>query len=959
MSLPAAVTSELHALPMELRDSAGRFFERLCADFGQPDDLLVPKLSRVIAGSEFAANVMLRDWQIMSARLPGFDQPVSIANLDEFVTAFSQTGQTIDEAKASLRRERDRLLVQIYWRDICEDAEIAETLESLSIVADRLLCAACIYATRQMQERFGSMRASDGTVVPLVVLGMGKLGGGELNFSSDIDIVFAYSRGGSSDGPKELAAQPYFDRLSRYVVALLDEVTADGFVYRTDTRLRPFGDSGPPVVSFAALETYLLNHGRDWERYAYVKARLVGPLPADDVRRDLFDNLISPFVYRRYLDYGVFESLRDMHKMISAEVKRRDLADNVKLGPGGIREIEFIAQTLQLVRGGSQPELQTPSLLAVLPRLVDQKGLRATDANRLLAAYRFLRKLENCIQAIRDEQTHELPADRVDRERLCLAMNFADWETLLATLEKHRTWVATYFDEVTFRGQNDVENSAFRQLVIEHWSAAAAVEVWRQMLEANEFTNAPEIAERIVAFRETSLAQKISKAATDRLQTFMPRLLRLAGERANPARAVARSLSVVEQVLRRSAYLALLNENQLAAERLVRLCEKSAYIARELARYPVLLDELLDPRLLTEPLPKPTLLAELRGAGDDRDDSEVQMEQLARFQRGHMFRIAVADFTDTLTIMKVSDSLTFLAEAVLEHALSIAWADLAAKHGQPCYELEGKQHIAGFGVIAYGKLGGLELSYGSDLDVVFLHDSRGTSQVTNGGKPLDNAIFYQRLVRRMVHFLTTRTSTGELYEIDTRLRPSGRKGLLVTSTDAFERYQVENAWTWEYQALLRARPVAGSTALGAQFDRIRAETLTTRIKLDTLRDDVLSMRARMRKELDKSEAEFFDLKHGQGGVGDLEFIVQYLLLQNAGRYPDVIEYTDNIRQLDGLARCGVITLEVATELQDIYRAYRRRQHHLVLNDETMIVSDAEFEAERAAVVRHWAAVFGS
>ncbi len=961
MTLTADLTDAMQAVPVGLRASTQRFFERLLDEHDIPGTVAKHGLARVAACSDFAAGVMLRDWPAVKERVGDVSAAIAADSLERFAAQFAESDQSLEDAKAMLRRERNRLLLHIYWRDVCGAASPDETLASLSLVADYLVRAAAEFAGRQMRLRYGEVRDRDGRAVRLVVIGMGKLGGGELNFSSDIDIIFAYPRDGSSDGAKELAAQPYFDRLSRQIVALLDDVTADGFVYRTDTRLRPFGDSGPPVVSFAALESYLLNHGRDWERYAYVKARLVGPVPPSDVENDLFDNLINPFVYRRYLDYGVFESLRDMHKMIAAEVQRRDLADNVKLGPGGIREIEFIAQTLQLVRGGSRPELRTPSLLTVLPRLIDAKSFNDETVAALLAAYRFLRKVENAIQAIRDEQTHELPSDAEDRARLCFAMAIDDWPAFTRLLSEHRAAVSRCFDEVTFRGQDDGESPTFRQNVAKLWESGCPVEEWRQLLEENEFPRAAELAAMIVNFRDAPATQKIGKAAAERLQTFVPRLLRLAGERANPARALRRSLSVVDRVLRRSAYLALLNENRLAAERLVRLCEKSSYIAAELARFPVLLDELLDPRLLTEPVPKAKLLAELRDSdrGAEQDDSESRMERLARFQRGQMFRIAVADFTGGLTIMKVSDSLTWLAEAVLEHTLAVAWADLASKHGEPCYEVDGKHCVAGFGIIAYGKLGGLELSYGSDLDIVFLHDSRGKRQETNGAKALDNAIFFQRLVRRMVHFLTTRTTTGELYEIDTRLRPSGRKGLLVTSVEAFERYQAENAWTWEHQALLRARPVAGSGLLAAEFRQIRNETLMTRVRLDTLKDDVLSMRARMRKELDRSNAGAFDLKHGAGGVGDIEFLVQYLVLMSAGENPDVIEYTDNIRQLDALAACGVVSAEKASELQDIYRAYRRRQHHLVLNDEPMQVADDEFEAERAAVIRTWDEVFGT
>jgi glutamate-ammonia-ligase adenylyltransferase len=435
----------------------------------------------------------------------------------------------------------------------------------------------------------------------------------------------------------------------------------------------------------------------------------------------------------------------------------------------------------------------------------------------------------------------------------------------------------------------------------------------------------------------------------------MPRLLALVVQCDEPRLAMERTLSVINQILRRSAYVSLLNENLLAARRLVQLCERSSYVAAQIARYPVLLDELLEPRIETERIEKAEFEAELgsRLAHLQGADTEARMETLAQFQRANLFRIAVADFSGALPIMKVSDSLTFLAEAVLDYALESAWLDLTGKHGTPHYETDGERHAAGFGVIAYGKLGGLELSYGSDLDLVFLHDSKGNRQMTDGDKPLDNAMFFGRLVRRLVHFLTTQTSSGVMYEIDTRLRPEGRKGVLVTSIDAFERYQEENAWTWEHQALLRARSVAGSAAVAMDFERVRAQTLMSRVRLDTLRDEVVSMRTRMRKELDRSDTGRFDLKHGRGGIGDIEFIVQYLVLRNARKYPAVIRFSDNIRQIAALATVGRLDVQTAARLQDAYREFRRRLHHLTLNDRPPFVRNDELLSERDLVAAVW------
>ncbi len=976
MVLPAApeaasaddIEAVIGTLPEDLRAGATHWFQRLCEQQGPPRVATLPGLTRLVASSDFAARVLLRHWaefRTAHGDLAVFEQPPDVAALARFADEVSRSDAPKADVMALLRAERNRRLAHILWRDMIGGSGVDETLENLSTVADQLLRAASNYAEAHMRERFGRVRGDDGEPVPLVILGMGKLGGRELNFSSDIDLVFTYSRDGSSDGKKSLHAQQYFDRLSRAIISLLDEPTADGFVFRIDTRLRPFGDSGPPVVSFAALESYLLQHGRDWERYAYVKARIVGPRPAETVERELFDELILPFVFRRYLDYGVFESLREMHAKISQEVKRRELADNVKLGPGGIREIEFIVQSLQLVRGGRRRDLQTPSLQPALALLVDSKGVSPEAAAALASAYRFLRRIENYLQAMRDNQTHELPGDAADRARLVLAMGYTDWPTLAAELDRQRGVVTAHFDDIALRGAVDADHPALRGGLIELWDRTADEDDWRKFLAAQNFREAAAIAARVVSFQNAASTRTVESVAARRLRTFVPRLLTLARDGEHPEHAVARSLSVLDAVLRRSAYVALLNENRVAAERLVRLCERSAYIAEQLARYPVLLDELLDPRLASGPMNKAALTADLEAelakhlAPEQRPDAEQHMEQLARFQRANMFRVAVADFSGELPIMKVSDSLTFLAETVLENALALAWRDLTSKHGVPRYELDGRIRTAGFGIIAYGKLGGLELSYGSDLDVVFLHDSRGKKQSTDGGRPLDNAIFFSRLVRRLVHFLTTQTSTGALYEIDTRLRPSGRKGLLVTSTDAFERYQEENAWTWEHQALLRARAVAGSRDLGAEFARIRAETLAQRVRRATLKADVVTMRARMRAELDRSDAEYFDLKQGRGGIADIEFLVQYLVLEHAADKPAVMEFTDNIRQLDALAACGVVPGQRAARLQEIYRDFRLRQHHLVLNREAPLVADDEFSAERAEVMRCWAEYLGA
>jgi glutamate-ammonia-ligase adenylyltransferase len=940
------------SLPEELRASTQRKFERFATESENHaiPDHMIATLVRLCGCSEFAGNTFLKEWQWLFEQQEVLPAPPDSDALAEFADRIAHSSESLASVKSELRRFRNRYFLHVLWREYSATASLNESLFAISDLADQLLRAAAGYAQQSMQERFGQVRDEDGEPVSIVILGMGKLGGRELNFSSDIDLIFLHPEGRESDGAKVLSPHEYFTRVSRVIVALLEEPTADGFAFRVDTRLRPFGESGPPVTSFAALESYLVQHGRGWERYAYVKARAVGPPPPKDVLQDLYDNLIAPFVYRRYLDYGVFESLREMRALIAAEVKRRDLADNVKLGPGGIREIEFIVQSLQLVRGGSRPELQGRELQTILPRLTGRHGIDDGDVKILQAAYEFLRRLENFIQAIADQQTHDLPVGEVDQARLALAMQYTAWAALREQLDIHRGNVTQQFEKIAFRDQENDSKSAARQRFAELWNGSASVADWSSRLRDEGYADAESIATAVGAFR--NIASHVDLTASQRLRTFVPKLLDLLKAVDEPTLVLQRILSVAEQVLRRSAYLALLNENEQAMDRLISLCSRSAYIAGQIARYPVLLDELLDSRVYVEKITRKGLEEDLAQqlSPAAAEDTEAQVELLGTFQRASQFRIALADFTDNLPIMRVSDCLTELAEIVLEYALKLAWRDLIAIHGSP--------DTAGFGIVAYGKLGGLELSYGSDLDLVFLHDSAGAGHMTNGIKPLDHTLFYTRLVRRLVHILTAQTGSGLLYEIDTRLRPDGKSGMLVTSVAAFQRYQEENAWTWEHQALLRARPVAGSDTIAQAFAQVRSATLSAGLHQDTLRNDVISMRSRMRKQLDKSDGDFFDLKQGKGGIGDIEFLVQYLVLLNAAKHASVFHFSDNIRQLDALAETACIDQETANRLQDAYREYRLRVHRLLLDDQTVRVAQAEFLQQRSYVVSVWTRFLG-
>jgi glutamate-ammonia-ligase adenylyltransferase len=946
-------------LPESLQPAVRNWFERLATQ----DDGALQRLEscqfdlngliRLLACSEYAAGVLLQQWDwFLSVVESG--HPLEPPARTDLEAQFADLLQQADDKVAftrGLRQLRHQTLVRILWFDLVAGGLLQRTLTSLSDLADVAIAAAVDFATRQAVSRYGELQA-DGERIPLVVIAMGKLGGRELNFSSDIDLVFAYPTDGMTDGAAPVSAHEFFTRVVRQVAALLEEATADGFVYRVDTRLRPFGDSGPPVVSFAGLENYLLQHGRSWERYAYIKARIIVPPDSSDLAQELKTTVINPFVYRRYLDYGVFESLREMKALVAAQVRKREMTDNIKLGPGGIREIEFIVQALQLVRGGSIAPLRTTQLRAALSAAAAGHDMTDDVADLLLDAYEFLRRVENRIQAVRDRQTHDLPTDAPEQTRLAYAMGLPSWSELESRLNAVRASVSEQFSTIAFRDADEsVQPSEFAEL----WSARAGQSDWQEVFERRGYAEPESVAKSIASFAALPSTRRTDAVAAKRLRQFIPTVLRLLAAVSQPATVLDRVLNIVDKVLRRSAYLALLNENRVVLERLVDLCATSVYLAREVAHFPALLDELIDARIF-DAVPDAdefrSDLARRIGVVDPRD-TERQLAVLAEFKRATLFRLAIADFNGKIPVMQVSDRLTDIAELILSHALMLARADLVSRNGEPRYVQDGQAFSADLGVVAYGKLGGLELSYGSDLDIVFLHDSRGEQQQTDGARPLDNGMFFGRLAQRLVHFLTTQTASGALYEIDTRLRPSGRAGLLVTSIDAFERYQEENAWTWEHQALLRGRVVAGSAIVAREFERIRSHTLRKRVRRDELRSDVTRMRKKMRDNLDKTAAGFFDLKQGAGGIADIEFLVQYLVLLNADAHPAVIHYTDNIRQLGTLAAADCLTEDDSRRLQQAYRSLRARTHRQALDEQPARSAADEFMAQRQFVQALW------
>ncbi len=915
------------------------------------------QLARIIACSPYLAEVIRRYPEGLAALVADgrLARPLRDGEAQHLFAVRVRPELSEAECLAALRRLRHQELLRIGWRELTALASPAETVRELSAIADAAICSALGWAEAQLQQQYGQPLTPGGEPAGLGVLAMGKLGGRELNFSSDIDLVFLYSEHGRTTGPRQLDNEQYFRALGQRLVALLAQRTADGFVYRVDTRLRPFGDSGPLVVSLPALEAYLQTHGRDWERYAYIKARVINDWSP---RRALEEEILRPFVYRRYLDYGVFESLREMKAMIEAEGRRREYRDNLKLGRGGIRDIEFIVQSLQLVRGGTIAELRQRELSAALAALVRHRCLASQVADELLAAYWQLRRAENCLQAINDRQTHDLPTDELDRQRLALALQQPGWGSVERLLGQQRALVAGHFAAIVFRGEAGDGNGGPDAL------ARAWLDGDRERLQealAGAGMVAPDrVVASLLAFRDSSVYQRLDEVGRQRLDALLPRLLRAVAAQSAPPQALDGLLQIIAAIGRRSAYFALLNENPAALERLVELATLSQFLVRQIAVHPLLLDELLDARIFAEPPARDELATDLeeRLAAAGGDDPERRLYALVNFQQAATFRVAVADLSGALPLMKVSDRLTDIAELVLQAALDMAWSELAARHGNPHCEDGGQLRPARFGIVGYGKLGGLELGYGSDLDLVFVHDSTPQAAETDGPRPLDNAVFFGRLTRRIISMLTLATPAGSMYEVDTRLRPSGRSGLLVSALAAFDRYQREDAWTWEHQALLRSRAVAGPPEIRSAYETLRRHALLHYVHRERLRDDVVDMRERMRQELSQGDAERFDIKQDPGGMADIEFIVQYLVLRDARRHPDLVAYSDNIRQLDALARNGLLSSRRAEQLADAYREYRGLVHRLSLAGEPALVPRETLGELPQTVLALWQEVFG-
>jgi glutamate-ammonia-ligase adenylyltransferase len=975
--LPENAAQAVAALPESLREQAEtRLRECLqgCSAHARPAaEAVAGSLARVLALSDFFARSLAAD----ATLLPSLVESGDLLHGDRSAALRLRLDAAMRDAhddaalKRGLRRFRRREMARIVWRDLGGLADLDETLAMLSALADACVAVAVERVSAALRAEYGIPRAPGGEEAGFVVLALGKLGGGELNFSSDIDLIFAYTADGEIAGRRALSNHEFFLRLGQRLIAVLNDATEDGFVFRVDMRLRPDGASGPLALSADAMESYYQTHGREWERYAFVKARAIG---GDLAAGERLLARLMPFVYRRYLDYSAIEAIHDLKQKIEQELRRKGIEANIKLGPGGIREIEFIGQAFQLVRGGREPELRVRAIREVLARLAERGVLSRAEATELDAAYVFLRNAENRLQMQDDRQTHELPDSPDARVRLATAMGFADWPAFVAQLGRHMRAVHARFEGV-FSGP---QHAALADDPLARvWGGSMDTASALSALAAAGYRDANAALTLLQALRDGASLRGLSPDGRTRLDRLMPHLIAAAGETDAPDAALARLIRLIEAIGRRPAYFSLLAGNPLALSQLARLASASASIAAWLTSHPILLDELVDPAALYAPWDRARVAGELARilASIPAEDLSTRMDRMREFRQAQTLRCAAADIAGRIGADEVSARLTDLAEIVVAAALEVARAEQVRAHGRPmCVNGERSEagfadgtearaarqgwRGCGFAIIGYGKLGSRELGYGADLDMIFLYEDCEGGQ-SDGTRSLPNEMYFARLAQRVIHILTTRTAAGELYPVDTRLRPNGASGLLVTGLSAFARYQRENAWTWEQQALIRARPIAGDAAIREGFERIRVEMLCRERDPAQLQRDVREMRARMRASRQPSPAGFFHVKHDPGGLIDIEFMVQYLALRAARRHPEILGQHGNIGLLHALSAAGELDGASAQALASAYRHYLSLDQRVKLGEANPVVPMDAAGEHPAGVCAQWQALIGN
>ena len=849
--------------------------------------------------------------------------------------ADTTTEFTRDDLQRMLRRLRTQTMASLIIRDLAGWADLGEVTLTMTRLAECTINAALDWVTRDLAHGLGTPRGASGQLQQLHVVGMGKLGGGELNVSSDIDLVFIYPEDGETDGARTLSNHEYFSRAGRALIGLLAELTADGYVFRVDMRLRPYGDSGPLVASFDMLENYLITQGREWERYAWIKGRVLSGKQGDELMA-----LVRPFVFRRHLDYSAFASMRELHSQIRREVERRDMAGNIKLGRGGIREIEFIAQVFQLIRGGHDAALRRQPTLEVLALLAERGLLPADVVGELRQGYVFLRNLEHRLQYLDDRQTHSLPADADDQARVARGMGYADYGTFINTLNRHRDIVARHFDALF------AQAPAAQHPLAPLWTNSSDAPSGVASLGELGFQRTAELQARIAYMHDSARYRQMPAGSQSRFDRLVPLAIESAASGAKSAAdanadaTLERLLVFLEGVSRRESYLALLEQYPQARAQLTALLRASPWVAQYLTQHPILLDEMLDARTLYAPPDWPALAAALSAAANDaQGDTEQQMDVLRHFKHAQTLHLIAQDLAGALPLETLSDHLSDLACVVLAETVRLAWQGVRLRH----------RPAPAFAVIGYGKLGGKELGYASDLDLVFLYDDDTPEAPEN----------YARLAQRISTWLTSTTAAGQLYDTDLRLRPDGASGLLVSTLQGFRDYQMNRAWIWEHQALTRARYTAGDAAIGDAFEAIRRDVLRRRRELPALRAEIVAMRQKMHAA-HPNRSGLFDVKHDRGGIVDVEFIVQYLVLGYAHQHTALTGNIGNLALLRLAAQFGLIPAAGAEAAHQAYRAYRQIQHALRLQGERYARVAPDTVAVRAAAVHElWQCVFGN
>ncbi len=813
-----------------------------------------------------------------------------------------------DEAQLSsaVRKVRKQVMLKLILRDLSGLADLNEVMHAMTALAEVCLQQAQACLMQSLQTQFGTpIGESSGKPQALLVIGMGKLGGGELNVSSDIDLIFVYPEDGETNGGRKLSNHEFFTRLGRRLINLINELTADGYVFRVDMRLRPYGDSGPLVVSFAALEEYLISQGRAWERYAWVKARVITVIDKSILGE--LTKLVQPFVYRKYLDFGAIDSMRQLHTQIRQEIQRRDRLNNIKLGPGGIREIEFIAQVFQLIRGGGNANLRIRATQSVLQQLATDNLLPEKIIADLNAAYLFLRNLEHRLQYLDDQQTQELPDKVEDQNIIAATMGYTDYSAFLIQLEQHRAIVSEQFEKV-FGAQADTQKDS------PIWNEGTTAESLTPQLDLLGYRATPDSVNLLLQLRDSNRYRQLPEQSKQRLDKLIPSFIQLSAQHNDPDTTLARLLTLLEGISRRAAYLAFLTEYPQSLTLLTGLVSASSWAADYMTQHPVLLDELLDAREIYQPPQWQLFDQHLQMRLDDcAEDLERQLDVLRNAQQEQTFHLLAMDLQGLLPLEILSDHISELADLILRHVLKLCWYNTRKKH----------RADAKFSIIAYGKLGGKELGYASDLDIIFLYDDEHPDAQEN----------YSHLAQRINSMLSSYTSSGRLYETDLRLRPNGESGLLVSSIAAFEEYQNEHAWVWEHQALTRARFSAGDLKVGKAFEKIRQQVLCKQRDLPTLRTEILVMRQKIH-DGHRNDSELFDIKHDSGGMVDIEFVVQYVILAYAHQHPQLTGNIGNIALLKLASELGIIPAEIAEQIRSLYRQLRQIQHRMRLNNQT-------------------------